>query len=151
YPEGPDGTVVLGTQLLGRFRGEDQLWLGRPIDVIMAHEFAHILQYRRNARDAWELEPHAAFMAGWAIAKGHDQPMEFGKYGPRDMYEFNGGDQIVSECEIMFGFGDVDFNAPEHHGEPHFRAAMVRAGYDAQAMDVTHAFEAGEKWSGLRR
>jgi len=149
YPEGPDGTVVLGITLLGQFRNPNEIWLGREIDVLIAHEFGHILQYKRRTRDCWETEPHADFMAGWAIAHWHSKPPEFGKYGPRDMYEFNGGDQIVSEAETMFSYGDVEFNSPTHHGEPHYRAAMVRAGYDAGSMDVDHAFSTGQKWAHM--
>jgi hypothetical protein len=151
YPDGPDGTVILGIGLLGKFRTPGEIWLGRPIDVIVAHEFGHIVQFKRDARDTWELEPDADFLAGWAIARWHSKPPEFGKYGPRDMFEFNGGDQIANECAIMFSEGDVDFNSPSHHGEPQFRAAMVRAGYESEKMDLAHAYAVGEKWSGLRR
>jgi hypothetical protein len=149
YLEGPDGTVVLGITLLEQFRNPNEIWLGRQIDVLVAHEFGHILQYKRRARDSWEMEPHADFMAGWAIARWHSKPLEFGKYGPRDMFEFNGGDQIVTEAETMFGYGDVEFNSPSHHGEPHYRAAMVRAGYEAGSMEVDQAFKAGQKWAHL--
>lgn len=151
FADGPDGTVVLGISLLGQYRQPDEVWLGRPIDIVIAHEFAHILQYKLAARDAWELEPHADFMAGWAIARWHSKPRKFGEYGPRDNYEFNGGDQIVTEAEIMFSMGDADFNSPAHHGEPHYRAAMVRAGYEAEQMEVRQAFASGEKWAGLRK
>ena len=151
FADGPDGSVVLGIGLLGEFRNPNDIWLGRQIDILIAHEFAHILQFKRAARDSWQLEPHADFMAGWAIARWHSKPLEYGKYGPRDMYEFNGGDQIVTEAETMFSMGDAEFNSPSHHGEPNYRAAMVRAGYEFEKMDLGHAFANGEKWAGLRK
>jgi len=43
--------------------------------------------------------------------------------------------------------GDVD---PSHHGEPQFRAAMVRAGQDAHDLPMQAAFEKGAKLVGLK-
>jgi hypothetical protein len=48
--------------------------------------------------------------------------------------------------------GDTLYNDPRHHGEPEFRAAMVRAGFDAAFelhLDVDAAFEKGKKMAGL--
>jgi hypothetical protein len=33
-------------------------------------------------------------------------------------------------AETMFNLGDTQFNNRAHHGEPAFRATMVRAGYN---------------------
>jgi hypothetical protein len=43
------------------------------------------------------------------------------------------------------------FNSPEHHGEPHVRAVMERAGYEAGQLVVKQAFEKGPSWAKLKR
>ena len=51
---------------------------------------------------------------------------------------------------LMFSLGDTAFNDPQHHGQPEFRAAMVRAGYDSADLELDAAFERGMKYAGLR-
>ena len=49
----------------GRVLQENDL----DILVITAHEFDHILQYKSGMvpDGPWQMEPHADFLAGWAI------------------------------------------------------------------------------------
>ncbi|MBV8413263.1 MAG: hypothetical protein JOY64_36960, partial [Alphaproteobacteria bacterium] len=46
--------------------------------------------------------------------------------------------------------GDTQFGNRAHHGEPQFRAAMVRAGFRSANLDVDAAFAEGKKFAGLR-
>jgi hypothetical protein len=48
-----------------------------------------------------------------------------------------------------YALGDTAFNDPRHHGEPQFRAAMVRAGFDSAELSLDAAFERGMKYAGL--
>jgi hypothetical protein len=50
---------------------------------------------------------------------------------------------------IIFRLGDTEFNKPDHHGQPELRAAMVRAGLDAGALDVAAAYAKGRTMAGL--
>lgn len=120
--------------------------------VVMAHEFGHILQFKEHAANAWEMEPHADFMAGWAIAKIHEVA-EFwvGPQATKESEKRVGKRELEEAVETMFSFGDNSFNDREHHGEPHYRAVMVRAGFDAGNLGVKEAFEKGLTWSGLKR
>jgi hypothetical protein len=52
--------------------------------------------------------------------------------------------------ETMFKKGDTYYYHPDHHGEPEFRAAMVRAGYEDMALDVETAFKKGKRLAGLK-
>ena len=94
---GPDGTVLIGAHLLvsegkrsceGALRPNPKpnegLWDMQRLDecrwtrvvvedFIMAHEFAHILQYKKGMKPdgPWQMELHADFLAGWRL--GWDQ------------------------------------------------------------------------------
>ena len=54
-----------------------------------------------------------------------------------------------SAVEALFKRGDTLFDSPAHHGQPEFRAAMVRSGYDAKSMDAQAAFEKGKIMAGI--
>jgi hypothetical protein len=152
---GGDGTVLLGKNLFfQQFRDSavDVLhrapYEQRVLDehalnslVIIAHEFGHILQFKNGlASDtAWQVEPHADFMAGWAIDRNWVNAL-FG----------NQEKSFENAVRLMFSLGDTQFNNPKHHGEPQFRAAMVRAGQDAHDLPLQAAFEKGAKLVGLK-
>ena len=153
---GEDGTVLIGTNLLFKlFRDamadtfqraksfpEMRLLNDNGLDrlIIIAHEFGHILQFKRGLLpgSAWQMEPHADFLAGWAIDKSNVNAL----FDDRDK-------SFENAVQLMFSMGDTAFNSPKHHGEPQFRAAMVRAGQDAQALSAQEAFEKGAKLVSL--
>jgi hypothetical protein len=153
---GEDGTVLIGTNLLFKLfrdatadifrRGQysDQRVLnenGLDRLVIIAHEFGHILQFKNGlaSGSAWQMEPHADFLAGWAIDKSQVNAL----FDDRDK-------SFENAVRLMFSLGDTAFNSPKHHGEPQFRAAMVKAGQDAHALSAQEAFEKGAKLVGLK-
>ena len=150
-PDGPDGTVMLGLALVDyqikHFPNIPREEIGilrhspyQVIDIIMAHEFGHILQFKDRMRPdgPWQMEPHADFMAGWSIGRQN--------LGKSDQQR----DRSVEGAAItMFKLGNSLFNDPRHHGEPEFRAAMVQAGYDAAMLDVQSAFEKGLKMAAV--
>jgi hypothetical protein len=116
--------------------------LKQPL-LIAAHEFGHILQFKNGLRakdQGWILEPHADFMAGWFmrnIEKGADRRIEFSNY------------ELTSYADTMSLLGDKRFADRRHHGEPEFRATMVRTGYDAGELDVDAAFRKGKGLLGI--
>ena len=51
--------------------------------------------------------------------------------------------------KTMFDKGDTDFASVTHHGQPEFRAAMVRAGCDSAGLGLDAAFAKGRKMANL--
>ena len=147
YAGGVDGTVMIGLHLLSSLR-HDPIPCERPRRcvrqpsvlgsglVVIAHEFGHILQFTKDVPDCWEMEMHADFMAGWALAKYSEHHWEFRP-------------TLLWTVEAMFGFGDTAFTAATHHGEPHLRRAMVKAGYESRVLSVSEAFDKGAQWARL--
>jgi hypothetical protein len=57
--------------------------------------------------------------------------------------------KVVDAVKRMFELGDTAFNNPAHHGEPEFRATMVRAGYEEAGTSPSEAFAKGRRLTGL--
>jgi len=139
----PDGTVLLGVKFLAEVRRQQQdqtTFYNENSFFIVLHEMAHILQFKRGMaqRTDWQMEPHADFLAGWAYARGSPKAEAWVR------------DNLELGVRLMFSLGDTAFNDPQHHGQPEFRAAMVRAGYDSADLELDSAFERGMKYAGLR-
>jgi hypothetical protein len=119
-----DGTVLLGLHFL---RDEIQRGDITTVFIVMAHEFAHILQYKQGitAEGPWQMEPHADFMAAWALV----QCPEF--WRQMDRTPGSSLPQLLVAVKTLFAKGDTLFNDPSHHGQPELRAAMVHAGFEA--------------------
>lgn len=127
----PDGTVLVGLQLIkSEWRATNGSGLSIP--AILAHEYAHIAQfkYRCPARGKWR-ELHADYLAGWFT--GH-----------------RGRFRVQSAVQAMKNFfhkGDYDFNHQGHHGTPAEREAAFRAGFELNTLhDIAsgpHAYKFG--------
>jgi hypothetical protein len=107
------GTIYLGIRLL-----RDELYSmdkgNLAVVGIMAHEFAHILQWKYQSQLIGKLrELHADFLAGYYIGVK--------KYIPyRDLCAF---------ARSLFTKGDYNFWNPDHHGMPQERVAAMNMGY----------------------
>jgi hypothetical protein len=103
--------------------------------IIMAHEFGHILQYKKGFTPdgPWQMEPHADFMAGWFLSQIDEQ------YG-----------SVLVAATILFRLGDTEFTDTDHHGEPELRAAMLQSGYEFKTLNVEDAFLKGRSLANLR-
>src|SRR5262249_19718828 len=107
-PDGPDGTIMFGVNLLRaeaiRFSGNrpTPLVTDVGVHVIIAHEFAHILQYKKglSPNGSWHMEPHADYMAGWFIGSTFDRA--------RDPSQSD----VDVAARSMFTMGDWAFNKP---------------------------------------
>jgi hypothetical protein len=127
-PYGPDGTVVFGMTLLQQeFQADPE---GRVVRAIMAHEFAHLVQFKRGLTTPGKRpELQADYMAGW--------------------YSFSqqvSMDQLEPILMSFFQKGDYAFNSPHHHGTPGERIAAVRAGYDAAWPTIDDAWAGSEQY-----
>jgi hypothetical protein len=126
----PDGTVFFGVKLIGEEIDAENGY-GWAIPAIEAHEFAHILQYKRHfplEGTKW-CELHADFMAGWFMA----------------WRIFHAPTNAVPGMDSFNKMGDNDFTNPQHHGTPAARTAAYKAGFDCLPTNPTasQAYDAG--------
>jgi hypothetical protein len=147
-----DGTVLLGRTLIQQVNRlhVDELRYGYKrygqvnynVDFILAHELAHVLQFKKGMFKAgWQVEPHADFLAGWSYGQSYNRNNSQDKE-TKDL-------QLEEGVKTIFNTGDTKFGDSQHHGEPQFRAAMVRAGFRSARLDVHAAFAEGMKFAGL--
>src|SRR5262249_4636037 len=95
---------------------------GMTVLAIVAHEFGHIVQFRRQLRDriltgqptVKRLELHADILAGYYLGarKRENQNLSF-----------------YSAGEVFHRIGDHSFNSPNHHGTPDERGAASEFGF----------------------
>jgi hypothetical protein len=87
---------------------------GFALPAIMAHEFAHAMQYSRGFPygGKW-LELHADYMAGWFA--GHR-----GRFAAQN---------DIGILQSFFNKGDYDFFSQRHHGTPQERANAFFEGF----------------------
>jgi hypothetical protein len=124
------GTVYIGLELL---RTEIQTpGRGRhSVAGVLAHEFAHILQFKREGAafsDPLETELHADYMAGYYL-------------GRRNQLTYT---EVEALATTLFVRGDPEdfFEAPDH-GTGYQRVAVMLAGYQARSLAPDSAYQAG--------
>jgi hypothetical protein len=146
----PDGTIVLGIQLMTRaLPPMDDMIEFQPVGaILLAHECGHILQYKSGMSPAgpWQMEPHADFLGGVILGK------IMVRHSPTARSQRNYGLSRMSldmASQVLYGVGDTLFSSPQHHGEPDFRASMMRAGLELAGLDMPTAFEKGKRMIGL--
>ena len=116
-----DGTVLFGKTLLKRILTEPES-PDAIVTAICAHEFGHILQYKKKLTARIEagqktvkrLELHADFLAGFYAGNRKLQKPTY----PAAVY-----------VSIAKKSGDYNQSAPNHHGQPDERAAAVVRGF----------------------
>jgi hypothetical protein len=140
----PDGTVFLGVNLVAALMKEQSRidYASVLFRVILAHEFAHIRQFKEGMDPAgpWQMEPHADFLAGWFVGRSH-------KNAVIKLPTLWTASQVEAAAREMFERGDLAFNTPDHHGHPEMRAAMVRSGYESGASSIENAFRKALAWA----
>jgi hypothetical protein len=113
---GPDGTVIFGRRLFNR--EFIKTYGGTTIPIIMAHEYAHIVDYKYGALQhagSKRTELFADFLAGFY------------------MYHrvANGIKTDVDACIRSFeSLGDTDFGSETHHGTAEERADALTSGFN---------------------
>lgn len=107
------GTIFFSVPLLVKeFYETNGSWMSVP--AILAHEFAHAMQYRNNSplQGMWS-ELHADYMAGWYIAH-------------RGRHRVQNARQAQ---DSLYNKGDNNFFDADHHGTRKQRARAFYAGY----------------------
>ena len=115
------GTSLIKAELrTGRWNG---------VSAILAHEFAHAMQAKRNCtlKGKW-LELHADLMAGWYAAQKNQALHQ------NDMIAFFS----------LSDKGDRSFGSPDHHGTPEERGTAFMLGYQkGREFDATKVYREG--------
>lgn len=92
------------------------------LSVIMAHEWAHILQFKLNPNlpsKGKSRELHADYMAGYYISRKQVASSVGWVSWP----------DVQACAKDLFDIGDYSFNSPSHHGTPEERMTAFNAGY----------------------
>jgi hypothetical protein len=140
YPGRPDGTVAYGRNLLGLQFSNEEAIASAQVVATCAHEFAHILQFKRNVisqlddnNNVRRSELHADFLAGYFAGRRRlDSP----------------GFPAAEIALDLYNSGDTYTSSPDHHGTPKERGDAVVLGFHAAFTDRV-SFE--EAWAnGLR-
>jgi hypothetical protein len=132
-----DGCVLFGATFFDRWRDHRTDNLGAPITLIMAHEQAHIRQFKSGLDlSGTTRELHADYLSGWAfaqIAVGKDVSLKLDE-GLRPIRQSH---RATSEAT---------------HGNPVLREAAVRAGFDQAGRSplVDEAVRTGLDYLGVR-
>lgn len=109
-----DGTVLFGRRLI--VEEAPEMDLGTSIGGIMAHEWAHIRQFREGIqRSSKSMELHADCCAGWYLGWKFANGKKFDGWG----FAYS-----------LFSKGDYQFNSPSHHGTPDERVRAMVTGYE---------------------
>jgi hypothetical protein len=140
YFPGTTGTVLLGVRLIRDELEANPSWGTNGIVGVMAHEFAHILQFQHGAiAPGKPMELSADFMAGWLM-------------GLKSLGRVPGTRPDVVAASV-YRLGDYEEEDPDHHGTPAERSAAVGAGHAAATQQgvfhVQPAFALSRQISGL--
>jgi hypothetical protein len=113
----PDGTVVLGLKLIQNECSQSPSGTCVSMAVVMAHEFAHILDFKnRFVRPGGKIpELFADYMAGVYL---HTRELTFSYT------------DIKEAAQSIYTKGNYDFNNPQFHGTPQERMNALLAGYN---------------------
>lgn len=133
---GTQGLIAMG---LDAFNTEWQAARGPwGVEVILAHEFAHVYQVRNNydeyllqTNEVKWLELHADYLAGWLINRQENITIE----------------QLKKVVDPMFRRGEYITDPALHHGTPAERFSIVLQGFlDGPSTDtIAGAAEAGRQ------
>lgn len=113
----PDGTVLIGRRLILEEQRRSQAYWGTSVTLFIAHEFAHIRQFKKRLNlPIQQRELHADYMAGWYLGAWNRN---------------TGGTYANMEfaARALFSKGDYEFNALASHGSPEKRVSALKAGY----------------------
>ena len=124
---GPDGTVMYGVNFM-RMEFQRGGIQGFGVLAIMAHEFAHIAQFKNDLTPQGKgAELMADYLAGWYLARRSSEIAT----------------NLYISAKTFYGIGDYGFNSPGHHGTPGERLAAFRAGVETRHSSREEALKSG--------
>lgn len=130
----PNGTVLLGSNLLIKEFENSQTKLLFSIPAILAHEMGHILQFKLGSQlSVTQKELQADFLAGYYLR------VRSSRIPAATLPE--------EAFKSFFDKGDYEFNNPNHHGTKEQRLAAIKAGYKCNAMDLDELYETSKVYA----
>jgi hypothetical protein len=118
-----DGSVRLGKSLLLNEIVNANGYVS--VVGIMAHEFAHILQFKlKHSFVGKQSELQADFLAGWYLGKTKELSFE----------------ELEPFARSLFEKGDFEFWSTDHHGTPAERAEMMIQGFKYSNLKLEEAY-----------
>jgi hypothetical protein len=133
-PRWVDGTVVITLALIQAELGITGQKNNFTMPAIMAHEFGHIYQFKRNTHLPTKLlELQADYLAGWYM-------------GNREGSSQYGIGAFKQDSQSFFEKGDYDFNSPTHHGTPEERGAAILQGYKSSSLSLESVYAESTLW-----
>jgi hypothetical protein len=109
----PDGSVCFGTALMQNELAKSRSGVGFSVAAIMAHEFAHIVQYKKRfSQGPRAMELQADYMAGAYMAARRELLLT----------------DFREAADTFAGLGNTDPTDP--HGSRKQRVAALMAGYE---------------------
>jgi hypothetical protein len=138
----PSGTVILGVHMVTKEFGYSTS--GTTIPFVLAHEFAHIVDFNNDITTGYETriaELFADFQAGCFLY----------------FRSFLTYTDIRAALQSFYLKGDYEFNNPDHHGTHEERLNAVLAGYNwlkskarpGVYIGVNDAIEAAKEYLGI--
>lgn len=120
----PDGTIMLGFELIKTECANSPSGTCSSIPIILAHEFAHIIDFKYNMGLTGKYkELFADYVAGAYL---FHRSSRFGYLN------------VTEVARSFFSKGGYDFNNPLHHGTPEQRLSSLNAGFTlAQQMSYS--------------
>ena len=139
-----EGVLLIGSTMAQRILARlPSLPNGAPVSAALAHEVAHLYQFRRGPsaeRTWWQImmdadgnqsraraELHADFLSGWCLGKST---------------QFINVVEMDLAAKLIYELGDLDFNDPNHHGTPSQRYACILRGFFLGRVDKLPADQA---------
>jgi tetratricopeptide (TPR) repeat protein len=101
------------------------------IIAIMAHEFAHTVQYKfKYYGNGKEPELHADYLAGWYMGKK----------------KYLTSDEVDKISSSFWDKGDINYFSPDHHGTSEERQKSFKAGFLNSKLNIQDAYLDGMKF-----
>ncbi len=103
------------------------------ISAIMAHEFSHIVQFKRGSElGVTQRELQADYLAGWYVGKRQSHAIPPGS--------------LENIVRSFFEHGSYDFNNPQFHGTPEQRVDAVMNGFHHSDVSLSSAYATAESF-----
>ncbi|HAY3549827.1 neutral zinc metallopeptidase [Elizabethkingia meningoseptica] len=121
-----DGTVAVGFGLIRDECAQSQSGSCISVAIIMAHEFAHIVDFKYNIQlEGKYAELFADYLAGCYM---HLRSLQYGYTN------------ISEAARTFYRIGDYQFNSPGHHGTPEQRYNTLMAGYNYSQLQTMNNY-----------
>lgn len=153
-PNYQDGDTFFGINLINQYIYTSGYEAYNKMIFTMAHEFAHIYQFKHQGPNYWSkvkyAELQADYLAGGVLMKFLlDNVENYKKYGYYDSSSIINS-IIESASNHFYSIGDTNFGHPQHHGTPSQRKNAFLSGMeDASKLIYTSQDYYGQNYHNI--